>query len=395
MSNFSGYGVGTAGSAEVGRGLTVHLFHSSETAFYERADQLSTGLMQTVADVPGTEMIFESTANGPSGFFYDLVQGAIAGKNGFQLIFVPWYWDNGYQDKEPLDVRALNENEHEYYTAFKDDGLTLHNLAWRRRKLASFGGQEWKFCQEFPTTIEEAFIKAEGRFFDLAKVHIARKRILEPNAYSPLIVGVDQGRTGDPTIICRRQGNVIFPFESIPADDGDQRDMRLAGRLANILQVEKPSLLTIDTTNEHGALDRLHELGYSKRIVKGVHFGEQAFDKTRHRNKRVEMHFNLRDWFLGPDVSIPDDQVFVSDIGSIPFEKETSNNVAYLVSKDEIKKDLKRSPDKLDSAVLTFAFPVRRQPRDPNSRESRAVSTVKSRFRSTLRSKQGVGTRRT
>lgn len=746
MDNGSGYSVGTAGSAEVGRGLTVHLFHSSETAFYEKADQLSTGLMQTVADVPGTEMIFESTANGPSGFFYDLVQGAIAEKNGFQLIFVPWYWDDGYSDAVPLEESALDEQERKYYETFKDDGLTLNNLAWRRRKLASFGGQEWKFCQEFPTTCvvgetyidsirgiekiedvapdgekiiakydqgiknvfevetklgysfqatddhkvmledggfeqvkkllhkkvklgvpelgkeyqtieyqtkpflkssikidkdfgrflgyfmgdgsidgnkgtisiacdiqcmdvvedvsylvkkyfgephlrivgdkkgcmdvrtsskefirpffelglmrrnscggfirkicvpeyiktsprpvviefikglfesdgfcdrsgnriifftkykgfakdvqilllsfgvtcrlntaikkagngkeyigyeiilrkqevmrfkkelnfiskkktdrlnqirvnqkvnhneialeysdevigitpigmkqvwdittkshtfiangvvvhncEEAFIKAEGRFFDLSQVHQARKQTPKVDNYAPLVIGVDQGRTGDDTIICRRQGSVVYPLEAVPADDGNQRDMRLAGRLANIINREKPSLVVIDTTNEHGALDRLHELGYSKRMVKGVHFGEHAIDRTRHRNKRVEMYFSFRDWLAESGVSIPDDQKLISEIGAIPFEKETSNNVAYLVSKDEIKKDLKRSPDRLDSVVLTFAYPVRRQPLDPNSRESRTSATIKPVFRSSLQSMQRVGTRR-
>jgi hypothetical protein len=94
MENGSGYSVGTAGSAQIGRGMTVQLFHGSEVAFYENADALSTGLMQTVADAPGTELIFESTANGPGNFFYDLVNGAIAGKNGFLLVFIPWYWQD-------------------------------------------------------------------------------------------------------------------------------------------------------------------------------------------------------------------------------------------------------------------------------------------------------------
>jgi hypothetical protein len=55
MENGSGYSVGTAGSAQIGREMTVQLFHGSEVAFYENAEQLSTGLMQTVADAPGTE----------------------------------------------------------------------------------------------------------------------------------------------------------------------------------------------------------------------------------------------------------------------------------------------------------------------------------------------------
>jgi len=385
MENGSGYGVGTAGSAQIGRGMTVQLFHGSEVAFYENADQLSTGLMQTVADVAGTELIFESTANGPGNFFYDLVLGAIAGTNGFMLIFIPWYWQDEYKDPTPLLERDLDEKERKYYEAYKDDGLTLNHLAWRRRKIASFGGQEWKFIQEYPFNPEEAFVKAEGRFFDLPRVYIARGRKASVDPYCPLVVGVDQGRTGDDTEIARRRGRVVMPFETIPADDGTERDMRLAGRIAQIIDREDPALVVFDVTNEHGAMDRLHELGYPKRVVKGVHFGEKAIDPTRHRNMRVQMYFDFRSWFEDPDVSIPDDSKFLAEIGSIPVEKESSSQVAYLVSKDDIKKDLKWSPNKLDAVVLTFAFPVRRKI-NLDKQENRGNHNGVEGYRSTLRS---------
>jgi hypothetical protein len=135
-------------------------------------------------------------------------------------------------------------------------------------------------------------------------------------------------------------------------------------------------------------MDRLHELGYSKRLVKGLHFGEAAIDKTRHRNMRVQMHCDLREWFQDPDVSIPDDQQFLTEIGSVPEEKETSNQVKYLVSKDDIKKDLGWSPNKLDAAILTFAYPVRKKNLDKT--QSGGILTPKKAvvFESTLRSKK-------
>lgn len=388
MENGSSYTVGTAGSAQVGRGMTVHLFHGSEVAFYENADELSTGLMQTVADVPGTELIFESTANGPGNLFYNLVMGAISGKNGFILIFIPWYWQEEYTDPVPTGFE-LDEKERAYYETYHKDGLTLEHLAWRRRKIAAFGGHEWKFIQEYPFNPEEAFVKAEGRFFDLAKVYAARGKKVAEDPTAPLIIGVDQGRTGDDTEISRRVGKKILPFETIPADDGVERDMRLAGRLAKIIEREKPDLVVIDTTNEHGALDRLHELGYSKKLVKGVHFGEGALDPTRHRNKRVEMHVEFRDWFDETDVSLPDDQQFVTEIGAIPVEKESSNNVKSLVPKDIISKDLGWSPNKLDAALLTFAFRVRRKI-GAAVQGARGNLAVKSGYRSSLRALQGT-----
>jgi hypothetical protein len=389
LDSGSSYTVGTAGSAQIGRGMTVHLFHGSEVGFYENADELSTGLLQTVADVAGTEMILESTANGPGNFFYDLCMGAIAGTNGFEMVFIPWYWQDEYKSEIPLAENELNDRERNYYESFKDDGLTLYHLAWRRQKIAAFGDKEWKFQQEYPFTVEEAFIRAEERFFNLAHVYAARKRVPKESFVAPLIIGVDQGRTGDDTKIRRRRGRVMYPIETIKADDGTERDMRLAGRLAQIIEREAADKVFIDVTNEHGTLDRLHELGY-KRIVRGIHFGEKALDPERHRNKRVEMYFEFRDWLADPECSIPaDEQRFLTEIGAIPQEKQSSNSVNYLASKDEIRKDLKWSPDELDATVLTFAYPVKSKaererqvpkrpvPNQTNPRYSSQLNTLK------------------
>ena len=390
VDNGSSYTVGTAGSAQIGRGMTVQLFHGSEVGFYENADELSTGLLQTVADVPGTEMIFESTANGPGNFFYDMCMGAVAGKNGFEIIFTPWYWQDEYKAAFPLTQSDLTEDERKYWEAHESDGLTLHHLAWRRQKIAALGDKVWKFQQEYPFTIQEAFIRAENRFFNIAAVYAARGRKTALSEYAPLIIGVDQGRTGDDTKIRRRIGSTLLSIETIPADDGHQRDMRLAGRLARIIEREKVDKVFIDTTNEHGALDRLHELGY-KRVVKGIHFGEKSLDPKRHRNKRTEMYFNFREWLEEPECSIPaNEERFLSEIGSIPEEKETSNSVSYLVSKDIIKKELGWSPDELDATVLTFAYPVRKKnPRliDPQTNLPQRKKQWKSQL-STLRGVQ-------
>jgi hypothetical protein len=283
----------------------------------------------------------------------------------------------------------LDAKEQKYYEAHKADGLTLHHLSWRRRKIASFGDKEWKFIQEYPFNVDEAFVRAEGRFFDLAKVYAARGRKQIKSVVAPFIVGVDQGRTGDDTKIRRREGSILYPIETIPADDGQERDMRLAGRLARIIEVEKPDKVFIDTTNEHGALDRLHELGY-KQIVKGIHFGEKAIDSERYRNKRTEMYFDLLEWFEDAECSIPiGEQRFLSEVGSIPESKETSNSIKYLVSKDDIKKDLGWSPDELDATVLTFAYPVRKKSLGPKPAQT-SPGHQKQPWRTQLTTLRGV-----
>ena len=66
----SGYKVATAGSAEVGRSETIQFFHGSEVAFWPNAQNHSAGIRQAIANVPGTEDIRESTANGIGNPFH-------------------------------------------------------------------------------------------------------------------------------------------------------------------------------------------------------------------------------------------------------------------------------------------------------------------------------------
>jgi hypothetical protein len=76
------------------------------------------------------------------------------------------------------------------------------------------------------------------------------------------------------------------------------------------------------------------------------------------------MHVEFKKWLEDPECSIPDDQQLISEIGAIPVERETSNNIKYLEAKEDIKKELGWSPNKLDAIVLTFAYPVRSRIQD-------------------------------
>ena len=90
----SGYSVGTAGNAQIGRGLTIQLFHGSEVAFFENTNEITTGILQAIPDVAGTEVIFESTANGVGNMFHQLAMAGIGDnpESDFITIFIPWFW---------------------------------------------------------------------------------------------------------------------------------------------------------------------------------------------------------------------------------------------------------------------------------------------------------------
>ena len=107
----SGYKIGTAGNKAVGRGQTLQYFHGSEVAFWMNASEHTKGIMQAVPDADGTEVIWESTANGVGNFFHEQWKLAEKGLSEFQAIFVPWFWQSEYRKKLPDEFTITEEEE--------------------------------------------------------------------------------------------------------------------------------------------------------------------------------------------------------------------------------------------------------------------------------------------
>jgi hypothetical protein len=170
--------VATARNVNTGRSDMIHNLHASEVAFWQDAKTLMTGLMQTIPDQPNTMVIIESTANGVGGYFYDMWKQAERGENDFIPIFLPWFTDSDYtrpfdsiEDKEEFisKVNAVfkdnsgNTVHTEEYELLNNFNLTYEQLNWRKWTIQNkCNGDVEQFCQEYPSTPDEAFI-ASGR----------------------------------------------------------------------------------------------------------------------------------------------------------------------------------------------------------------------------------------
>lgn len=346
----SDYYVGTAGNKEVGRGGTPQLFHGSEVAFWANQDEIKKGVIQSVPDVKGSEIIHESTANGMDAMFYQGIKASLAGKSDYCTIFVPWFWQDEYTKDFSKDTTWTDE-ELEYKELHN---ISDNHLMWRRLKIAELGGIE-HFRQEYPATIDEAFQTSGGGLIKAEHVIKARKNFRDKtidSSESPLVMGVDPARDGDRTVIAFRRGRTfpkIYTYDTM-------NQMTLTGKIAAFIDKHQPVKCFIDVAHGHGTIDRLNELGYGN-IVQGVHFGETPIEDDLYMNKRAEMWLNLADWFKG-SVAIPDDEEIHADLTIVPDYILTSNGKKRLVSKDEIKKKLGFSPDIGDAMALTFAYPV-------------------------------------
>jgi hypothetical protein len=261
----SGYIVSVATNDGAGRSATAQALHCSETAFWPDLETQFAALLQTVPDLPGTEIILESTACGYNSF-HQLWRKAEAGESEFLPVFLPWSLDTGYRRELP-DGFTMDGEESKLADLHK---LEPEQIAWRRAKISQLGGSGEYFSQEYPSVASEAFISSTFDSFIPASLVIkARQEKTEP--YGPLIVGVDPAGMGaDRTSIAWRRGHSITKVESRRGLDL----MEVTGWVAKILREEKPIKCNVDVSGLGvGVYDRLIELGHSRSLVNAVNFG--------------------------------------------------------------------------------------------------------------------------
>jgi hypothetical protein len=366
----SQFSVGTAGNEDIGRSGTYQLFHWSEAAYTPNAEAIQDGAMQTVPDLAGTEIVIESTANGPSGLFYNMCQDALHKRGEYQLIFVPWWWMDEYETL--LDEgSSLSEDEEKYKgenLKEYDEKKARRKILWRRNKIFEFsggGGFEKgvrKFRQVYPANPIEAFQASGAGLFNGGALTAARKNVNLTDEAAPLIMGVDSagnGPDGDRTIIAFRRGRHFTDYLTVPKQPN--MDMAVAGVCIREIKARGVDMCFVDVGYGHGTIDRMHELGW-RRVVQAIGFGEGAMRNDVYMNKRSEMFCTAADWVNAGGVRIPDDDEAHSDFAIIPLDSTTSNGLRFIASKKDIKKlHNGKSTDILDAFVLTFSYPVRKQ----------------------------------
>ncbi len=357
----SGYKVATAGTKGVGRSSTVQLFHGSEVALWPHAQTHVAGVMQAVPDLPGTEIILESTAQGFGNLFHRLWRDAEAGTSEYLAIFVPWYWDDGYR-KTPGENFTLDADEREYAALY---GLDDEQMAWRRAKIATLPDAEL-FKQEYPASSSEAFLMSGHESF-IPPALIAKARKARCEASGPLVIGYDPAWLGDDRhSMAWRRGRRVLKVESRTKLDTVQG----AGWVRHVIDTEKPAKVFIDVTGVGaGVYDQLKNLGapYSI-IVEGVSFNsspiapppldEHGKPYGGPLNRRVEIWNNLKQWLEEPaGVQIPDSDSLQADLCGPAYHYDSLGRLV-LESKEDMRRRKVLSPDEGDAVALTFARPV-------------------------------------
>lgn len=344
----SGYAVGTAGGGTVGRSDTIQYLHGSECAFWQNTDEISTGIMQTVPDMAGTEIILESTANGIGNMFHRLAMAGLHNEADYQLIFVPWFWQDEYRAAVPDDFE-LTEDERIYKELYQLDNS---QIAWRRNKITGFTGGEWQFKQEYPATAIEAFQSSSDDSLIQPEGIMNARKAQNVHIDDQLVIGVDPAWKGkDRTAIVFRSGRVQHRHEVYEGLD----TMEVVGRIVQIINSSKPEKVFIDVGGiGAGICDRLKELGYG-RVVTAVNFGQKADDPERYLNKRAEMWDRMKEWIKSQPVKIEDSDEMHADLQAPHYTFDSAGRLK-IEPKEKIKERYMKSPDLGDALCLTFSY---------------------------------------
>ena len=227
----SQYELATARNLGAGRSQGIHYLHASELAFWPNPDILLDGLYQCVPDPPAEiEIYLESTAQGCGNRFHrDVMETYQEGaypyyeENGiiyawynpnsdWVLVFIPWFIHERYTREfenesskerliERINAQVFNSGDLKWEDSEAKRLKETYNLTWEQLYWREWAienkcrGSIDVFHQEYPATVEEAFLSAGSNVFPKALCDDLEKLTKEP-----LIIGDIVERMGVPKI---------------------------------------------------------------------------------------------------------------------------------------------------------------------------------------------------
>ncbi len=368
----STYYVGTAGAKETGRGGTIQFFHGSEVAFWANAESHMAGIMQSVPTglyADDTEVILESTANGVGNHFHSMWQAAESGESEYLAIFTPWYWQDEYRTRCPLDF----EFDYDIIEAAELYNLVPDQMFWMHNKIIELGST-WRFKQEYPAVAAEAFQASGDEAYIGSELVLPAMQCEDELArVGPRIGGLDPAykrEASDRTSFCTRQGRVVTDVTSYHGKDTQE----VTGLAIKYMDEQDLDVLFIDTSGASiGAAiyDNLVYAGYGDR-VRGVQAGGKAIESDVYMNKRAEMWAMGKTWLEDGPVKLPYLDSLLGDLIAPGYGGDARGRLK-IESKENLRSRGVRSSDEADAFLMTFAEKV--SPRLKSPRGSVIVNT--------------------
>jgi phage terminase large subunit len=301
----------------IGRGARASIYFKDESAHYQQAESIDAALSQT-----SNCQIDVSTPNGEGNAFWRKRFG------GHVKLFV-------------FDWREDPRKDEAWYEAQK---LRMTPVA-----LAA------EVDRDYSASITNSFIVAN------VVGEAQRRGPAEVKASGYLQAGLDVARFGDDSnVLSIRRGRVLLKQVTWKKSDLEST----AGRARRELEAfkEMPAQIAIDTIGVGaGVADMMRNYPGYRDLVVDVNSSLRMTDGQNY-NLRAAMWVAMRDW-LGT-ASIPNSTELRSSLTALRYFYRGGE--LLLESKDDAKKRGIKSPDEADSLALTFAYPVKPPPKDPD-----------------------------
>ena len=170
--------IGSAETPESVRGSDAVMAHLSEVAFWPHTrlkspESLIRSVCGSVALLPDSVVVMESTANGTGNYFHQECERAKRGESDKRFLFTPWFEIEMYS--VPVeDYDALITSLTDYEKNLWDKGATLEAIAWYRMKRKEYRDHA-DMMAEYPSDDVEAFNHTGERVFDIRQVQRLRE----------------------------------------------------------------------------------------------------------------------------------------------------------------------------------------------------------------------------
>lgn len=296
---------------------------------------------------------------------FNAARGSMAAPNAFQILAGnPTKLNNTFHRAFTVNAELFDKH------TISSIGLPTVDPDFIKEVKDSFGEESNEYrirvLGEFPDTEDESFIPTK-------LVKAARVRNIHTAPLSAIVYGVDPAREGDDrTVISRRVGlhviesqkalskkntmQVVGEIVAMADADRDRliQEFKHAGRPLLFLP-PVPAAIVVDVIGiGAGVVDRLRELGFN---VIAVNVSEAATSEPFCFRERDALYKRFKNWLEAGMCKIPDDDGLEVELTAPHYEYD-SNGVLKIERKKDVKKRLKRSPDKGDSAMLTLMVPA-------------------------------------
>lgn len=180
---------------------------------------------------------------------------------------------------------------------------------------------------------------------------IGRELPLEKYKFAPIILGVDPAWTGsDEFVVYKRQG--LYSKRLMVLEKNDN-DFETAGMIAHLQDEHGADCVNIDAGYGTGIYSAGKNMGRQWNLI---WFSGKSSD-IGCLNKRAEMIKDVRDW-LRQGGSIEKDKTILEELRSIETVGGRIDGKIQIESKEQIKKRIGISTNRLDALALTFATNV-------------------------------------